>query len=243
MIKALSNFDDVNSGDLLNFYGSLLSFIGTIVLGVVASHQSWKANRLSERLLKIEEERYLPIVDIQEVMQLPSELADDTYNNSMQISLNDSEFYFNKKNDIEFCIKPIYVFALKNICSNHIISVNIDKIIQNTKFDNEKVMTSKINTISFNGGIRVLGNDESQYFMISGIQHEFPDGLSTDEALSQGYTNRVTELIIKFELTNVKGQKFYEVIRISFFSAVFRDSKLYYPSIVEKEILSIMTVK
>ena len=243
IIKSHLKFNDVSSGDLLNFYGSILSFAGTIILGAVASHQSWKANRLSERLLKIEEERYLPIVDIQEVMELPKHLEKDVYNNSMQVSLNDSEFFFTENNELAFSVSPIFVFKLKNICSNHIISVNVISIEQNTKFNNEKVLSSIIFSFGFNGGVRVLSNDESQFFMISGIQHRFPEKLTYDEAESQGYTGNRTELIIQFELANIKGQKFNEIIKFSFFSSLVDEKKLHYPSIMEKEIISITPVE
>ena len=40
------------AGDALNFFGSILSFIGTIVLGTISIWQTSKANNLSEKLLE-----------------------------------------------------------------------------------------------------------------------------------------------------------------------------------------------
>ncbi|MFR5073382.1 MAG: hypothetical protein ACLTDS_15200 [Bianqueaceae bacterium] len=44
-------------GDALGFYGTLLSFAGTIALGVLALYQNVKANQINERLLSLEEKR------------------------------------------------------------------------------------------------------------------------------------------------------------------------------------------
>lgn len=41
-----------SAGDSLNFFGSILSFIGTIVLGAISIWQTSKANNLSEKLLE-----------------------------------------------------------------------------------------------------------------------------------------------------------------------------------------------
>ena len=40
------------AGDALNFYGSILSFTGTIVLGIISVWQTMRANSLSEKVLK-----------------------------------------------------------------------------------------------------------------------------------------------------------------------------------------------
>nr|WP_294493254.1 hypothetical protein [uncultured Anaerosporobacter sp.] len=45
-------------GDTLSFYGSILAFFGTIVLGFIAVWQNNKANDNNDRITRIEEERY-----------------------------------------------------------------------------------------------------------------------------------------------------------------------------------------
>lgn len=42
-------------GDALSFYGTLLSFIGTIALGILALYQNIQANKINHRLLLLEE--------------------------------------------------------------------------------------------------------------------------------------------------------------------------------------------
>lgn len=51
-----------NANDFLQFYGSILSFLGTMVLGVVAIWQGNKSYSLSERIMKLENPR--PIFEV-----------------------------------------------------------------------------------------------------------------------------------------------------------------------------------
>lgn len=55
---------DWQSGDVLGYFGDVLSFVGTIILGYVAIIQAEKANQLSNELLKIEKNRIKPCLDI-----------------------------------------------------------------------------------------------------------------------------------------------------------------------------------
>lgn len=50
--------------DVLSFYGSYLSFVGTLVLGVVAIFQNIKVHQLNEQLLKLQQAEFVPIVSI-----------------------------------------------------------------------------------------------------------------------------------------------------------------------------------
>lgn len=53
-----------SAGEVLSYFGEVLSFIGTMVLGYVAIKQTEKSNSLSDKLVQIEEERRMPILDI-----------------------------------------------------------------------------------------------------------------------------------------------------------------------------------
>lgn len=55
---------DWQSGDVLGYFGDVLSFIGTIILGYIAIIQAEKANQLSNELLKIEKNRIKPCLDV-----------------------------------------------------------------------------------------------------------------------------------------------------------------------------------
>lgn len=52
------------AGEILGYFGDVLAFIGTIVLGYVAIMQAEKANNLNNELLKIEKNRIKPCFDI-----------------------------------------------------------------------------------------------------------------------------------------------------------------------------------
>lgn len=53
-----------DSGDVLGYFGNVLSFIGTVFLGYVAVCQSQKANQLSNEIVKLEWGKIKPSLDI-----------------------------------------------------------------------------------------------------------------------------------------------------------------------------------
>lgn len=231
------------ASDVLAFYGSFLSFIGTIILGVVAMYQSWKANYLSERLLTLEEEKNIPIVDILEIMDEPQNLTINTYRNALRITLNETDFIFKEDNKIDFCCEPVLAFTLKNICANHIISIKLKNVEQCVVFENGKRIDNPINIYSWNGGVRVLDCNETQFLLISGVLFSYPSDLTVDDAFNLGYTSPVAELNLTFELKNIKGNEFIEKIKICFPYSFFVLEKVNFPFIFEKEILSITREK
>ena len=46
------------AGELLGYVGTMLSFVGTVVLGVLALQASQKANKLSEKVIDLEKDKY-----------------------------------------------------------------------------------------------------------------------------------------------------------------------------------------
>ena len=55
---------DWTSGELLGYYGNVLSFIGTIVLGYIAIMQTENANKINGEFLEIEKNRIKPCLNI-----------------------------------------------------------------------------------------------------------------------------------------------------------------------------------
>lgn len=55
---------DWNGDSALLFYGSVLSLIGTLLLSYIAIWQNKQAKDINDRMLKIEEEKYTPILDV-----------------------------------------------------------------------------------------------------------------------------------------------------------------------------------
>ncbi len=54
--------------DTLAFYGSYLSFVGTVVLGAVAVYQNKKAQDLNEQLQKLQQAQYISMVSVRKVI-------------------------------------------------------------------------------------------------------------------------------------------------------------------------------
>jgi len=50
--------------DALSFYGSYLSFVGTVVLGIVAVYQNRKAHQLNEQMQKLQQVQFVSMVSI-----------------------------------------------------------------------------------------------------------------------------------------------------------------------------------
>ena len=54
--------------DALAFYGAYLSFVGTVVLGIVAIYQNKKAQDLNEQLQKLQQAQYISMISVKKMM-------------------------------------------------------------------------------------------------------------------------------------------------------------------------------
>lgn len=54
--------------DTLSFYGSYLSFIGTVILGLLAVYQNHKANILNQQMQKLQQAQFVSMVSVEKVM-------------------------------------------------------------------------------------------------------------------------------------------------------------------------------
>ena len=70
---------DWKSGEVLGYFGDVLSFVGTVILGFVAILQTEKANNLNEELLAIERNKIKPCLDIESSHLYKIYLSDDIY--------------------------------------------------------------------------------------------------------------------------------------------------------------------
>ena len=230
------------AADVLSFYGSFLSFAGSVVLGLVAVEQSRKANHLSERMLDLEERQEIPILDVMEIVDGEEPTNKDVLKNALRLTINERFYYLEEDNTLGDSNTDVLVFAIKNISDNHIISMNVTGVTHTTAFSNEKCVTTEAKTISWTGGVRVFGGGDCQYMVIGGVEFEYPPSMTTDEAFEQGYYNPTSILEFCFTLKNARGKTYEERIRIR---AVYipNDSGINYPCIVEKEIISVLPTK
>jgi nitrogenase subunit NifH len=66
-----------SANDLISYVGTVLSFIGMIILGVVAITQTESANELSQKLLELEKGKdFCSIIPTKDIMHLQSEKSD-----------------------------------------------------------------------------------------------------------------------------------------------------------------------
>lgn len=225
--------------DTLSYYGAVLSFIGTGTLGLIAIKQTQQANDLTNKMLELEKSREIPIIDITEIKD-DEQVTTDKLRSSLQVCLNDSYFYISDKGSISEGSCSVAVFRLVNICPNHIISLVIRDISQVTTYNNGESVTTQIKHIRYNGGIRVLGCNESQYLLIGGAYFEYPPSLTEQELYDKNYVDPVIELTISFLLGNIKGKKYCETIKICYpYACMFNIDDVNYPCILKKEILGI----
>lgn len=225
--------------DVLSFYGTVLSFVGTVVLGIVALEQSRKANQLSERMLKAEERREIPIIDVGGV--LPEEITEvGVLGNALHVIFNDYFYFFQEDNTLGEADTEVYVFRLENISTTHIISFEIVKISANTYYDNGERFPITLDKLGYSSGLQLLRIGESQYMIIGGINPEGPH-LSDDEMCAQKYTSPRIELELTFRLRNAQGRLFEETIRIMYINTT-NIADVRYPCVIEKELLRIKEI-
>lgn len=68
--------------DALSFYGSYLSFIGTVILGLVAVYQNKKAHQLNEQMQKLQQVQFISMVSVSRLELNKSSVETPNYLNT-----------------------------------------------------------------------------------------------------------------------------------------------------------------
>lgn len=79
-----------SAGEVLGYFGNILSFIGTIVLGYIAIMQTEKANQLNNELLMMEKNKIKPCFDIVSSKLYKIYLANDMVEKLNEIEKSDT---------------------------------------------------------------------------------------------------------------------------------------------------------
>ena len=79
-----------NAGEILGYFGDVLAFVGTVVLGYIAIAQTEKANHLNNELLDIEKNRIKPHLDISSMSLYKIYLEEDMKKKLNEINRSDS---------------------------------------------------------------------------------------------------------------------------------------------------------
>ncbi len=74
--------------DTLAFYGSYLSFVGTVVLGTVAVYQNKKAQDLNDQLQKLQQAQYISMVSATKVMLATRSSTTPNFMNTQMRDIN-----------------------------------------------------------------------------------------------------------------------------------------------------------
>ena len=68
--------------DVLSFYGSYLSFVGTVILGIVAVYQNRKAHQLNEQMQKLQQAQFVSMVSVTRLEMDKCSVATPNYINT-----------------------------------------------------------------------------------------------------------------------------------------------------------------
>lgn len=137
----------LTSKELFGLIGTILGYIGTIFLGLLALWQNERANDLNGRLLKLEESHGLPYISINSnlvnVVEYKKQQPHNTYNNiSCSFENPNVTFIFPVKNITENFISRIYVEEIEISGMYH----DSNKILQSDVFVDEKKETQMLNS-------------------------------------------------------------------------------------------------
>ena len=76
--------------DVFSFYGSYLSFIGTVALGTVAIYQSNKAYKLNEQLQKLQQAEFVSMVSAKKVIIDKRSSSSPNFENRDRMNISDN---------------------------------------------------------------------------------------------------------------------------------------------------------
>ena len=129
------------TADMLAYCGTALSVIATVILSCIAVVNSSKANEVSDRMLKIEEERMTPYLDILREKSNITECKDD--DTKLKIKLN-------IRNLGEYPIQNIYL-SRTELSRKELDSLYNKEEIQNKIFEQfEKIESNPKDTSDYN---------------------------------------------------------------------------------------------
>lgn len=202
-----------NAGDVLGYFGDVLSFVGTVVLGYIAVKQTERANKLNKELLLIEKNKIKPVFNI---------VQDELYKIFIDAAMQE-EISKIKENDLSLNILYPYMPRTGMETSSALIKLKvkntggttISRMYIKTKLFYLSV-TDPNNTTEeklsyFTGNTRLGAGEEKSLYII--IKREFQ---TNNKCNSNYYEKNIDRLMphAEFELTleTVIGQKYKENI-------------------------------
>lgn len=207
--------------DLLNFYAAFFTFLGTVLLGVAAVFLSQQANDMNKRLIKIEENNYIPTIDINGMA--PEELKDFLPKDVFAINLDDSFTDVDDAMDLTpETTGDVLVLTMTNVSRTDIINIELVKLglkLKYTDSQSSEPITYETLTISLNNKVPYQSTIP---FLIGGI-------ILTDEQLKG---NPMLSVTLEFHSTNFLGEVYVQ--KIKFDLIALWDRQINFPAVENK---------
>lgn len=165
-----------SAGDALNFYGVILTFIGTISLGIVSTSQTNKANEMNKRIIEKELLENYCFVQLKNKIYLKVKHNNDCkitmsafhkYDNGATILLEDFNSNVKKLNEyyLKFYFKDCSKTLIKKININNVLCVQeADKNGMEWEDGSKDPIPCALN-IKFNKDVKINWISEKDFFM------------------------------------------------------------------------------
>jgi len=244
MPQILSYFDHPGSwlsessfhkDDLLNFYAAFFTFLGTIVLGVAAIYLSQQANDMNKRLIKIEENNYIPTIDIN--CMSPDELRDFILKDVFCINLD--EAFVNITEDMDISTESpdfVILLTMTNVSRTDIINIELCQLTIKIKRQGKKsiIIPYKTLTISLNNKVPYQSTIP---FIIGGIPLNRVLSQISREEEEPIPESSVVSLTLEFHCTNFLGETYVQKIKVDLVSVW--EQKINFPAVENKRNIMI----
>lgn len=211
--------------DLLNFYAAFFTFLGTVLLGVAAVFLSQQANDMNKRLIAIEENNYIPTIDINGMA--PEELTEFLPKDVFSINLDDSFADIDDAMNISpETDEDILVLTMTNVCRTDIINIELTKLSLKLKYPDREALPLPYETLTISLNNKVPYQSTIP-FLIGGIPLN-DELLAGDPVLSVG---------LEFHSTNFLGEVYAQRIKFDLISTW--EEQVHFPAVENKRNIMI----
>lgn len=203
--------------------GGFISFVGTVSLGLVTVYQTSKANEISHRLLKIEEEKRRPQIDIRAIAK--DRLAYYNHQQLLTASVEGVFGYVDSNWEIKGSDGDDFWFEIKNTKDTDILEIKPIMVTSNILDSDGKLVSSNKYGLSTSYSLNLIQGNETIPFL-----------LRMDDVWVQVAQNWNQSLLLSLEfvILNADGEKYLQQICLSMVNA-YSDFILT-PFIFKKEI-------
>ncbi|QLY78063.1 hypothetical protein [Clostridium intestinale] len=199
---------DTSEGEYLAFWGTFLSFISTLGLGVLALWQNINANRINNRLSIIEEKRFK--LDFQPFIVVKDWDIQKT-NNLLQPDIPCIQI-----SDMYKCESYGYLtLTFKNTSNTYAVI----EYVEGNVYHNDKLLESLTNNCYYKKDYKIH------------LEREQEGALRFYCSVSKMIKFNNNKLRLKFVITNKLGDRYKETIDIFIHSIVLKNNKQWYASI------------